>query len=135
MDLREKSAGWWYAAHEDDEMWQGPHPTREAAIQAARDEAPAWDSFWICQAFTQPLDLANYAGVDCILERAEEAISESERINYEFEEGPFFEVTPEQEKDLEGHLRHAIYLWQAKHGLQFECRTFSAMRDYEEVKQ
>lgn len=137
IDLTEKSAGWYYAAWQDSEMWSGmwsgPHPTREAAIQAGAAEAPEWDEFWICQAFTQPLDLARWAGLDCILERAEDAIYDSERINTEFEEGPFFSVTPEQEKDLEEHLRHAIHIWQMKHGLQFECRTFSDMRDFDKV--
>ncbi|MBA4352942.1 MAG: hypothetical protein C0427_17045 [Rhodobacter sp.] len=129
----EKSVGWFFAAWEDSESWDGPHASREAAISAGRACYGEEDGFCVCEAFNGPLDLNEYARWHDFLERAEEAVIESDRINTEYEEGPFFDVTPEQAQDLETHLRHAVTIWQEKHGLQFVCRTFSDMRNMEHV--
>lgn len=131
--MKEYSVGWFFAAWEDSESWDGPYATREAAIVAGRDAYDEEDGFYICEAFNAPLDLNDYARWHDFFDSAEEAVIESDRINTEFEEGPFFNVTPEQQKDLEAHLRQTVRLWQEKHGLEFKCRTFSDMRDMEHI--
>lgn len=141
---------WW--AGSDEELFQiGPCSSREEAIreavsdglceQAIRqavldgvDEAPTEDNpeayehqIYLIEAQQAPLRLADWIGANDALEKAEEWVADSDRAT-EYDEGPWFEATPEQEADLVARLRRACDEWQAAHGLTFTAFSFSATR-------
>lgn len=104
----EKSLGWYYAAWDDSEIWNGPHENRALAIQAAINDNPEWDQVSVCECFTDALRLADWIALDTILEDAEERLMDGERINTDFEDGPFFVCSAEAEEDLKSRSRFAI---------------------------
>jgi hypothetical protein len=129
--------GWWSGTSEE-VYTHGPFDTKDEALEAARQDASgefqAEDGTWLvhvyfCEATNPPLRLADWIGADQLIERAEEEIADSDRTDYEFDEGPFFDVKPDQEKDLITRIEAACDDWQKDHGLIFTCRTFAAVRN------
>jgi len=135
--------GWrWFASTDEEWMPYGPRLTREQVIADAESgcagEFLADDGLWklafqIWEARQDPLRLADWFGADRALERAEEQLYDSDRVSPDFEDGPFFDATPEQEADLTERLKRACDEWQVAHGLVFTCQTFSATRRSERV--
>lgn len=132
----------WWAGSDEEWCTVGPEDTREAIIQAATNdslgefehEGGGWNlGFYIVEARQDPLRLADWIEADRLLERAEEGISDSDRVSSEYDDGPWFECTPEQEKDLEERVKRACDEWQAAHRLVFSCATFSHTRNREHV--
>lgn len=132
----------WWAGSDEEWCTVGPEDAREAIIQAAindslgefEHEGGGWNlSFHIVEARQDPLRLADWIEADRLLERAEEGMSDSDRVSSEYDDGPWFECTPEQEKDLEERVKRACDEWQAAHGLVFSCATFSHTRNKEHV--
>ncbi len=125
--------GWFLAAREASEMWNGPFQTREAAIDAGRDDHER-ESFWICRASSPPLRLADWMpDADNLLEQADDQLAESDRVGSDGDEGPWFEVKPDLVADLDRRIKAACDDWQAAHGAVFTCTTFETMRDFEQV--
>jgi hypothetical protein len=135
--------GWkWWAGTNDEIMTYGPHDTREDAIREAQEdrvgEFQDGDGTWkigchVVEARQDPLRLADWVDVDDLLTRAEESLADSDRVGAEGDEGPWFECTPEQEKDLAERIQLACDDWQQVNGLVFTCQTFSASRNAEYV--
>ncbi|SKA19964.1 hypothetical protein [Consotaella salsifontis] len=135
--------GWnWWAGYDEETMLWGPFDTKEEAVNAGREDAGGEfqdaDGVWkvgvhVVEARNDPLRLADWIDVECLIERAEEDLSESDRTGYEGDEGPYFECSHEQEVDLASRIKAACDEWQAAHGLVFTCRTSSAMRNDEYV--
>lgn len=132
----------WWAGTNEEEFRYGPHNSREDAISEAQSDASGEfqdnDGVWkvgvhIVEACNPPLLLSRYFRTDDILERAEETLSDSDRVGAEGDEGPWFECTVAQDRDLQDRVRRAIDEWQAAHGLVFTCRTFAGMRNDEYV--
>ena len=132
---------WWAGA---DEEWctVGPEDSREAIIQAAtndslgefQDEEGRWKlGFHIVEARQDPLRMADWIEADDLLNRAEDGVADSDRVTSEYDDGPYFECTPAQNKDLRERIERACDEWQAAHGLVFPCRTFSHTRKNEHV--
>ncbi|MDQ7775288.1 MAG: hypothetical protein Q4615_04895 [Paracoccus aminovorans] len=132
----------WWAGQNEEYFTIGPCATREEAIAEAvsdgccESQVPSEDpdapEEWehrICllEAQQAPLRLADWIGAEDALEKADEWVAESDRAT-EYDEGPWFEATPEQEADLVTRLRRACDEWQAAHGLIFNARSFSAVR-------
>ena len=136
---------WWAGSSADDYMTIGPCATREQAIDEAVNDGfgewldeskdpPAWkNTFHVCECRQDPLRLADWIDADWILERAEESLADSDRVSCEFDDGPWFECTPEQEDDLKSALRKACDDWQVRHNLRFHSPTFSHSRNHEDV--
>lgn len=136
---------WFAGASCEEYMTIGPCETREQVIAEAIQDGfgeyldetvnpPKWmNRFHICEARNDPLRLADWIGTELLLERAEESISDSDRASCEYDDGPYFEVTPEQESDLTRRIAQACDEWQAAHGLVFTCNTFSAVRNDEDI--
>lgn len=137
------STGWkWWAGTNEEIMTYGPRDTREDAIREAQEdrmgEFQDEDGTWkigchVVEARQDPLRLADWIDVDRLLERAEESLADSDRVGAEGDEGPWFECTPEHERDLAERIARACDEWQAAHGLVFTCQTFSASRNAEYV--
>lgn len=137
------NTGWkWWTGTNDEIMTYGPHDTREDAIREAQEdrigEFQDKDGTWkigchVVEACQDPLRLADWIDADRLLELAEDRLSDSDRVAADEDRGPFFECTPEQEKDLAERIARGCDEWQAEHGLVFTCRTFSAMRNAEYV--
>lgn len=121
---------WWWTPHEEAGC-SGPYKTREDAITAGRGERP-WASFYVAQARQAPVLLGDWIGADELIERAEDAIMDSDRVTPDFDE-VVFEVTPAQEADLAARIKATCAVWQAGHGLTFVPRTFSWMGELEFV--
>lgn len=136
------SAWQWWAGSDEEWCTVGPEDTREAIIQAATNdslgefehEGGGWNlGFYIVEARQDPLRLADWIEADRILERAEEGMADSDRVSSEYDDGQWFECTPEQEKDLEERVKRVCDEWQAEHRLVFSCATFSHTRNREHV--
>jgi hypothetical protein len=132
----------WWAGSTEEWCTVGPENTREAIIQAATNdtlgefqhEEGGWNlGFHIVEARSDPLRLADWIESDRLLERAEDSMADSDRTSSEYDDGPWFDCTPEQEKDLEARVKRACDEWQAAHGLTFACATFSHTRNNEHV--
>jgi len=122
-------AKWFHASFEDSEHWAGGFDTREEVIAAGMRDYD--DFFHICLATNPPVMLKDWIGD--LLEDAEDAIQDSDRISYDFDDGTIFNVTPEQEKDLTARIRQACDEWQAAHSLVFTVRTFHSMDEIERI--
>ncbi len=131
---------WYYARHEDSETWSGPFETREDAIAEGRaeilddDDEGEYDGvFYVCKTTNPPLRFADWCEADSIVERAEYQVADSDRTGAECDEGPYFQVKPEVEKDLIDRIHRACDEWQQAHGLVFTCRTFLTMSRPERI--
>ena len=136
--------GWWAGCNEE---WLavGPCSTRQHAIDEMVDygsgeyldktqDPPVWmNAFYIVEAKQDPLRIADWIGVDWILERADEALADSGRVSCEYDDGPWFDATKEQELDLANRLKRACDEWQIAHALKFTSNTFSHSRNSEKV--
>lgn len=131
----------WWAGSSDEWCTVGPEGSREEIIQAATndslgetDDDGSWKLvFHIVEARQDDLRLADWIESDRLLERAEDSMADSDRTSSEYDDGPWFECSPEQEKDLEERVKRACDEWQAAHGLKFSCPTFSHTRNNEVV--
>jgi predicted molibdopterin-dependent oxidoreductase YjgC len=122
---------WYFARFEDSESWAGGFKTREEVIAyAIRDYD---DYFYICRASNPPVMLRDWIA-DNFLKVADDQIMDSDRVSYEHDEVPVFDVTPDQEKDLVARIKRACDEWQAAHGLVFKVRTFESMNDIERIE-
>lgn len=135
--------GWWHARSEEDPH-TGPFSTRDEAIEDAvgsgnyddeDDDGTPCHLFSICDARQDPLRLADWIRADLILECAEENLHDDDRICPEYDDGPFFKATPDQDRDLQSRIKAACDEWQAAHGLVFSANTFSAQRNQENIMQ
>ena len=132
----------WYAGYDEEWFTIGPEDTKDAIIQAAtgdcigefKNEVGDWClGFHIAEARQDPLLLADWVSADHTLERAEDNISDSDRVSSESDDGPWFECTPDQEADLDERIKRACAEWQAANGLVFPCRTFTHTRNQEYI--
>lgn len=141
--VKSQESPWqWWAGSNEEWCTVGPEDSRDAIIQAATNDSlgefendkGGWSlGFHIVEARQDPLRLADWIDSDTILERAEDNVADSDRVSTEFEDGPWFECTPEQEKDLEERIKRACDEWQTAHALLFSCSTFSHTRNQEHV--
>ncbi|MFG1331226.1 hypothetical protein V5F41_08215 [Xanthobacter autotrophicus] len=133
--------GWW--AGQDEEVCTiGPCGSRDEVIAEAKaerlgefqDDEDVWKlKFHICEAEKAPLRLSDWIDFDDLMDRAEEAMSDSDRVGCDGDEGPWFDATKEQQADLEKRIHAACNEWQTDHGLVFTCMTFSSIRHDEQV--
>lgn len=128
----------WWAGGNDEWYSVGPCATREEATEKAvakadRNECSTLVSVYVCEARQDPLRLADWVGLDYILERADENLCDSDRVGSKYDDGPWFECTKEQEADLIEALKRTCDEWQKRHGLKFTCQTFSHVRNQEFV--
>lgn len=121
----------WYAGYNDEEYCIGPLPTRDCAIDEARsDGLDGGDGFFITEARKDPLRLSREFSADWLLNQAEDNV-----CDFANESGdPIFEVTTEQEKDLEFVVRAAIDRWQKRHDLTFVPWVFTQTRNEEFIE-
>ncbi|MFC3163105.1 hypothetical protein [Ciceribacter thiooxidans] len=140
--VKTESPWQWWAGKDEEWCTVGPEDTRKAIIQAAtgdelgecQDDGGAWHlSFHIVEARQDPLRLADWIETYKLLERAEENFADGDRRADEHDDGPWFECSPEQEKDLAERIKRACDEWQAAHGLVFTCSTFSHTRNSEHI--
>lgn len=131
----------WWAGRSEEWFEVGPEATKEAIIQAATndslgetDDDGSWKlSFHIVEARQDPLRIADWLDLDALIERAEDNVADSDRVASENDDGPWFECSPEQEKDLRQRVAQACDEWQAANGLAFKTATFSHTRNSEHV--
>lgn len=131
----------WWAGSSEERFEVGPEGSREAIIQAATndslgetDDDGSWKlRFHIVEARQDPLRIADWLDLDALIERAEDNVADSDRVASENDDGPWFECTPMQEKDLRQRVEKACDEWQAANGLAFKTATFSHTRNSEHV--
>lgn len=125
---------WFYAGHDEAEVWRGPYENREAAIKAGLTDLDEHDVIWVVQASNPPVRLADWIGAaDELIDRAGEAIMYSDRVCGDHDEDVFV-VTPAQGADLAARIRQACDDWQAAHGLIFTVHSFDQMASPEAVQ-
>jgi hypothetical protein len=117
---------WYFSSSDDEGPWHGGFFYREDAVSAGRDEYEGED-FFVVWAVNSPIRLADWIEADRTLEKAEDSLADSDRVNSEFDDGGVFDATPEQENDLIARLKRACDEWQGEHGLVFSVNTFSRM--------
>ena len=136
----------WWAGCNEEWLSVGPCPTRQHAIDEMVNDGggeyldetqdpPVWmNAFHVVEAKQDPLRLADWIGADWMLDRADEALADSDRVSCENDDGPWFEATKEQEYDLADRLKRACDEWQFAHSLKFKSTTFSHSRNSETIK-
>lgn len=130
--------GWrWWGSTNEENFTYGPCKTRDEVIDEAiadrmgefQDENGTWMiGVHICEARQDPLRVADWIGTEELLEHAEETLADSDRVAYEYDEGPWFECSTEQAKDFQARINAACDEWQKAHNLVFVPRTFSDTR-------
>lgn len=126
-------AGKWYTAYaEDAENWSGTHDSREAAISYGENNYDEY--FYVCRAGQRAEPLSAWIGADELIERANDAILDSDRCHPEADDDAIFDPTPEQEADLVRRIKAVCDAWQVAHGLQFIPRTFAWAEDYARIE-
>lgn len=141
MSDAERNWKWW-AGQTDEFYTVGPCESKDEAInEAISDGIGEWldvsqtphvwmQSFSVIEATHDPLRLADWIYADTMLERADDALADSDRVSCEHDgNGPWFKATPEQEADLIQRVKAACDEWQAAHGLVFKSTTFSHQRN------
>ena len=142
-----REANWqWWAGDNDEWFTVGPCDTKEEAIQQAiEDEVGLWfdksqdppclmQAFHVVEARQDQLKLSDWVDAEQIIERADEALADSDRVSCENGDGPWFEATPDQDVDLTRRIKLACDEWQTAHGLVFHSNTFSHQRNSETIK-
>ena len=124
---------WYYTTDPDGGVWYGRCSSREDAVLEGRDEHEGED-YYVAWAVNDPVRLADWIDADRLLEGADEALADNNRVSAEYDDPPFFEVTPDQEQDLIARVQRACDEWQAAHQLVFTVNTFSAMGKPEFIK-
>lgn len=111
---------WWWGR--DDERFFGPFDTREAAEEAARDDAD--DGFYICQAEKRErLRLSEFIDADRLIEMANEGAWEA--FGDPEGDSELFDATKDQIADLGKRLKTAADEWQTAHGIVVSPFQFS----------
>lgn len=129
----EAPLGHWYHTTDLDGVWNGKCTTREEAIAEGRGEYED-ESFYVAWATNPPIKLSEWVETDRILERADDELSDSDRVNCDFDDSGIFVATPEQERDLAARIKKACDEWQVAHGLVFTVNTFADMGEPELIK-
>lgn len=141
--MADNDKGWqWWGGHDEEVCIYGPCETRQSVIDEATDDGigafKAEDGSWkigvhVLEARKDGLRLADWIGdADEILERADEAVLDSDRASENDDDG-FFNCTKEQQADLDRRLKQACNEWQEANNLNFETWSFSASRNHEYV--
>lgn len=140
--METKSEWKWFGGHDEEHCVYGPCDSREEVIAEAvtdglgefQDEAGQWKiGVYVCEAKNEPLRIAKWVDADRIIERADESVYDSDRVNIDFDDGEIFKCTPEQQADFVERIKRACDEWQDSHGLQFTVSTFSHVRNNEYV--
>ncbi len=132
----------WWGGVDEEVCIYGPHETRDEVIAEATSdgigEFQAEDGTWkisihVCEARKDSLWLSDWImEIDELLERADEAVSDSDRAS-EHDDPPYFDCKKEHQADLERRIKAACDEWQAANNLFFKTWTFSASRNHEHV--
>lgn len=135
----------WYAGDNDETFSIGPCSTKEEIIaNAVGDGIGEWlddsedpplrmQTFDITEARQDPLRLSDWIEADTLLERADECLSNGDRVSTDYDDAPWFNADAAQEADLVRRVKAACDEWQAHHGLVFKCNTFSHQRNSETI--
>lgn len=115
----------WYAGSNEETFSEGPFDTREQAISAL-------DGYggYVILARRVPQRLSQFFDADTFLENAEDSACDMAN-----EDGdPLFDISSDQQADLEARVRAAIEAWQYAHGLTFEPWSFTGTKNLERVE-
>lgn len=118
----------WYRGTNDEYYSEGPFDSREEALSGA--ELPCH----IVEACNPPLRLSEWVDTERMLMNAEERISDSDRVNLEYDYDAYFEISLDQENDLSERIKRTIDQWQDDHGLVFKTNQFLHVKNYEYVE-
>lgn len=115
----------WYAGSNEEEFQHGPFDTREQAIA----ELDGYGGY-IVLARKVPVRLSGYFDADTFLENAEDSAYDMAN-----EDGdPVFDISKDQQEDLQARIRAAIDAWQYAHNLTFMPWAFNGTKNLERVE-
>lgn len=115
----------WYSGADGSSYENGPCNTREQAIAELDGEGG-----YVVMARKVPLRLSQHFDTQSFLESAEETAYDMANESGD----PLFDVTKEQQDDLQARVRAAIEAWQYAHNLTFMPWTFSETKHEERIK-
>lgn len=124
----QQTGKWFWWSGFDEESYDGPFETREAAIANLNGEFG-----YVCEARQDPLKFSDWLDMESIFDRAEDAMADNNLTNEDG--GPIFEVSDGQVKDLADRLKRACDEWQAAHGLVFLPWAFTEVRNKEQIEE
>lgn len=125
---------YWWAAYNDEGIYTvGPCNTREEVINKATQEfVPDTEGklvIWLCEATHEAVRIADWIDLDSLLDTAENNLSQSSHTASGIEDDRIFDCTVDQEADLISRIRTVCNQWQKDHGLVFQTKTFSDVRN------
>ena len=114
----------WYSGSNDEVFYNGPFDTRERAVA----ELDGYGGF-VIEARKDDLQLSSHFHIGVLLDAAEDDV-----VDLSDEDGsPIFDVSSDQEADLQARVRATIDAWQDAHGLKFVPWRFTEQRNLERV--
>lgn len=116
----------WYSGSNEETFEYGPFDTREQAIA----ELDGYGGY-IVLARKVPLRLSGYFDADTFLENAEDSAYDMANENGD----PVFDISSDQQADLEARIRAAIEAWQYAHNLTFMPWAFSGTKNLERIEE
>ncbi|WP_333848494.1 hypothetical protein [Phaeobacter italicus] len=117
---------WWVGSSE--ESYHTECASREEAVEVAKEH----DGAHIIEACKPSnIKLSGYFDADYFMENADENAWEDHGDPEG--DGPLFDVTLDQQSDLQAMVHAAMDAWQEKHGLTFTGWQFSASRNHEYI--
>jgi hypothetical protein len=122
----------WFSGSNEEEFSDGPFDTREQAIAALDGYAG-----FVMLARKVPLRLSGYFDADRFLEGAEDSAYDMANSAYDManEDGdPVFDISSDQQADLEARVRAAIEAWQYAHNLTFMPWAFNGTKNLERIE-
>jgi hypothetical protein len=119
---------WWYSQSE--ESYQGPESSRDAAIEAGRNEFDG-EAFMIVEAAIKEPNL-EFFDADRVIEQCDEYNEECH--NPDGDASLFPEtIAPVQKKDLERRLHEALAAWIEENNIRIHSWSFDKTRNEETI--
>lgn len=127
--MTDETQDWmWWVGH-DEERYHTPCETREEAAYIAQEQRGGG---YIVEALKPAnIKISGYFDSGLFIENADDAAWE----DHADPDGDYtlFEVTPDQQEDLQAMVRQTMDAWQEKHSLIFTGWKFSAQRNEEYI--
>lgn len=129
MDIITGKYIWWIGSSE--ERFDTQYDTKEEAIEYGKEEYDWNEGFYICEAITPEIQLADFFVWDHWIEWATEQAWD----DYGDPDGDadLFPITSDQAKQLEAAIKKTINEWQAENKLKFSAWQFSDSRNHEYI--
>jgi len=121
--------GWqWWVGRDEEVFTYGPMETRDEAIQVGKSDLNG--EFFLVEARQDNIELSDWFDVVDLLDKLDDLLYEQD-LGGPNGEISTYNVTRDQQNDLQVIIRSAIATWQTKHGIVIKPWRFTGKRNLE----